>query len=118
MLFIIDLESRDCCSTPPDASEIEPRQRRDTKSRELPRIKLDIYSGQAYEKQREEKGTFKAEAGALHCKVLKKVAMSNTMLEKYAGRSSGVAFRTAWPSRLDSRPFSPAIRSRWSSIRS
>ena len=41
--------------TPPDASEIEPRQRRDTKSRELPRIKLDIYSGQTYEKQREEK---------------------------------------------------------------
>lgn len=105
MLFIIDWERRDCCSTPPDASEIEPRQRGDTKSRELLWIKLDIYSGQAYEKQREERVTFKAEAGALHCKVLKKAAMSNTMLEKYAGRSSGVAFRTAWPSPLGFKAF-------------
>lgn len=105
MLFIIDWKSRDCCSTPPDASEIEPRQRRDTKSRELPWIKLDIYSRQAYEKQREEKATFKAEAGALHCKVLKKAAMSNPMLEKYAGRSNSVDFRTAWPSPLGFKAF-------------
>lgn len=56
-------------------------------------------------KKREEKATFKAEAGALHCKVLKKAAMSNTMLEKYAGHSSGIAFRTAWPSPLGFKAF-------------
>lgn len=67
------LAGRDCST--PDASEIEPRGRRDTKSRELRCSKLDIYSEQGYGKQRKEKGGSRAEAGALHCKVLDKVAI-------------------------------------------
>jgi hypothetical protein len=41
-------ESRDCCCAPPDASEDEPRGRRNTKSREHYLVKWDIYSVQSY----------------------------------------------------------------------
>lgn len=106
MPFIVDPERRGCCSTPPDASEIRTAPAPSTRSHvSFHGIKLVIYCGQAYEKQRKAKATFKAEAGPLHCKILNKAAMGNNMLAKYAGFSSGVAFRTAWPSPLGFKAF-------------